>query len=307
MNIPKYSELLKKFDAGRAFSVGEKLQFEGVGKNDVYNISAPFRIGDTTVIAGRVEVREAWADSHIIFFEEGKGAWVPVHEAPNFKLEDGFATYIGDEIVFGGVEVYPNPMMANPKGIGYRTIFYRGRNFSSLKKFAEGPDMMKDIRLVHLGSDRIGVFARPQGESNGRGKIGYIELSGLEDLNAENILNAKIIENQVAPEEWGGVNGLYVLEDGAIGVLGHIAHMDAQDYKHYAAMSFIYNPVEHRTSPIKIIATRKNFPPGECKTRELEDVVFPGGLIRHGDGIATLYAGLSDVEAGKFTLPDPFA
>lgn len=82
--------------------------------------------------------------------------------------------------------------------------------------------------------------------------------------------------------------------------------MGAQGHKHYAAMSFIYNPAEHRASPISIIATRRNFPPGECKTPELEDVIFPGGLIRHGDGTATLYAGLSDAEAGKVTILDPF-
>ena len=306
MNTPKYSKLLREFEIRETFPVGGQLRFEGVGKNDVYNISAPFHIGNTTVIIGRVERREAWADSHSIFFEEEKGAWVSVSDAPNFKLEDGFATHIGDEIVFGGVEVYPNPTMANPKGIGYRTIFYRGRNFSSLQKFAEGPDMMKDIRLVHLANGRIGVFTRPRGGHSGRGKIGYIELFRLEELNAENILKAKIIENQFVPEEWGGVNELHILKNGAIGVLGHIAHMDAQGTKHYSAMTFIYNPAEHRASPIKIIATRKNFPPGEYKMRELEDVIFSGGLVRHGDGTATLYAGLSDAEAGKVKLPDPF-
>lgn len=306
MSILKYSELLQKFETRETFPVGEKLRFEGVGKDDVYNISAPFRIGDTTVIVGRVETREARADSRVVFFKEETDTWVPVRNTPSFKLEDGFATHIGDETVFGGVEVYPNPTVTNPQVIGYRTIFYRGYSLISLQKFAEGPNMMKDVRLAHLVNGRIGVFTRPQGGSNGRGKIGYIELSNLGDLNAKNILSARIIENQFVPEEWGGVNELHPLENGAIGVLGHIAHMDAQGSKHYSAMSFIYNAAKHRASPIKIIATRKNFPRGECKTRELKDVIFSGGLIRHGDGTATLYAGLSDAEAGKVTLPDPF-
>ena len=57
---------------------------------------------------------------------------------------------------------------------------------------------------------------------------------------------------------------------------------------------------------MKIIATRNNFPAGPSKIDELEDVIFPGGLERHGDGTATLYAGLSDVEAGSVEIPDPF-
>lgn len=304
---PKYNELLQKFEAEENSPIGEKLLFEGVGKNDVYNISAPFHIGDKIVIAGRVEAREARADSHVVFFEEGKDAWVPTSNAPSFKLEDGFATHIGDEIVFGGVEVYPNYTVTDPQGVGYRTIFYRGHNLVSLRKFAEGPDMMKDIRLVQLANGKLGVFTRPQGRPNGRGKIGYIELANLENLNEESILKARIIENQFVPEEWGGVNELHVLENGAIGVLGHIACMDAQGHKHYAAMSFIYNPIKHRASPINIIATRKNFPPGICKRPELADVIFSGGLVRHGDGTATLYAGLSDAEAGKVTIPNPFS
>lgn len=34
--------------------------------------------------------------------------------------------------------------------------------------------------------------------------------------------------------------------------------------------------------------------------------MFSGGLVRAADGTATLYAGLSDVEAGCVVLPDPF-
>ncbi len=299
-------ELLQRFEEKEALRSGEKLRFSGVGENDVYNISEPFRIGNATVIAGRVEARGAWADSHTIFFEEEKDVWVPANGAPILRLEDGFATRIGDETIFGGVEIYPNP--AASRGVGYRTVFYRGRDFSSLslQKFAVGPDMMKDIRLAPLANGRIGTFTRPQGGSNGRGKIGYAELQRLEDLNAQNILGARIIENQFAPGEWGGANELHPLPDGRIGVIGHIAYRDAQGGKHYHAMSFVYDPETHSASPIEIIATRKNFPAGDAKAPELADVIFPGGLVRHGDGTATLYAGLSDTQAGRLTIPDPF-
>ncbi len=303
---PRCAELLRRFEEKEALRSGKKLQFSGVGEHDVYNISTPFRIGNATVIAGRVEAREAWADSRIVFFKEEKGVWVPKSGAPTLRLEDGFATHIGDETIVGGVEVYSKSAMADFRNVGYRTVFYHGHDFPSLQRFATGPDMMKDIRLAPLSNGRIGVFTRPQGGSSGKGEIGYVELRRLEDLNAKNILGARIIENQFVSEEWGGANELHPLQDGKIGVIGHIAYQDAQDVKHYYAMSFVYDPETHRASPIEIIATRKNFPAGDEKTSELADVVFPGGLVRHGDGTATLYTGLSEAEAGSITLPDPF-
>ncbi len=282
---------------------GEKLQFLGVNGYDVYNISAPFRIGNRIVIAARVELRKAWADSHTIFLEEDKGKWIPVKDAPVLQVEDGFATQIGDKTIFGGVEIYSRLHFPD---VNYRTVFYQGHNLSSLEKFVTGPDMMKDIRLVSLTNDRIGVFTRPQGGNNGRGRIGYIELQNLEDLNIQNIQRARIIENQFAPEEWGGANELHPLQDGRIGIIGHIAHQDTQKNLHYYAMSFVYDPRTHQTSPIKIIATRENFPIGEAKAPRFTDVVFPGGLVRHGNGTATLYTGLSDAEAGSIILANPF-
>ncbi|MFA5871037.1 MAG: DUF1861 family protein [Candidatus Paceibacterota bacterium] len=305
-NIENCTELLQKFNTKETIPIGEKLQFSGVGKNDVYNISRPFLINGKTVITGRVEMRNAIARSYIYFFECVNNVWGPVNGAPTLPLEDGFFSRIGGETIIGGVEVYPDSTPSHPQGIGYRTIFYRGHDLTSLKKFAVGPDRMKDIRLIALSNDRIGVCTRPQGGTNGGGKIGYIELSRLEDINPENLLNAKIIENQFISNEWGGANELHLLEDGQIGVIGHIACRDEQNIRHYYAMSFVYNPKTHLASPIKLIATRKNFPLGDSKTAELADVIFPGGIICHFDNTVTLYAGLSDAEAGCVRLPNPF-
>jgi hypothetical protein len=189
--------------------------------------------------------------------------------------------------------------------LAYRTAFYRGQDFSSLQKFSVGPDMMKDVRLIHR-NDRVGVFTRPQWWENGRGKIWYVELSNLWEITAENIRDARIIENQFSTDEWGGANELHRLPDNKIGVLWHIACFDSIWHKHYYAMAFVYDPVEHIASPLKIIATRKNFPESDTKFPELKDIIFPGWLVRHGDGTATLYVGLSDARAGSIIIPDPF-
>lgn len=299
-------ELLKNFEKKASLPSGEKLKFSNVNGLDVYNISAPFQVGNKTFISGRVEERGDWAKSQVKFFENNNDVWVPSKDTPTLPLEDGFITKIGGELIVGGVEVYPIHIKAKPKGIGYKTVFYRGQDLSSLKKFTTGPNKMKDIRLASLPNDNIGVFTRPQGGTNNEGKIGYTEIKSLEDLNIENILDAKIIENQFAPGEWGGSNELHPLEDGKIGVLGHIAYKDLKDDRHYYAMSFVYDTKTNTSSPLEIIATRKNFPEGGAKKPELSDIIFSGGLVRHEDGTATLYAGLSDAEAGKIEIPDPF-
>ncbi len=299
-------ELLREFEKKPPLPEGIKLNFSGVDGKDVYNISKPFSIGSETVISGRVEGREVGSASEVRFFSDKNGKLIPAEGAPVLPLEDGFAAKIGKETIIGGVEVYPNPTTEQPQRIDYRTVFYRGRDFSELKKFALGPELMKDIRLAELADNRVATFTRPQGGDNGPGRIAYVELNSINDLNAQNLRRAEVIANQFTPEEWGGANELHLLPDGRIGVLGHIAYRDAENCRHYYAMSFIYNPKTQQATPIEIIATRKNFPAGEAKNYDLEDVIFPGGLVRHGDGTATLYAGLSDVEAGCVQLPDPF-
>ena len=263
-----------------------------------------------TIIAGRVEEREAVAESHILFFEEKGGVWFPIFGAPTFLLEDGFVTQIEGETIFGGVQVYPKPVDGNLGAVGWRTVFHRGRDLWSLKEnqFAVGPDGMKDIRLISLKNGKIGVFTRPQGGSNGAGKIGYVEINSISVLNdSEKIANARIIEDQFAEGEWGGANDLHLLVDDKIKVIGHIACYDDQSSKHYYVMSFVYDSKTHIASPIEIIATRKNFPEDGAKRPELKDIVFPSSLVCHEDGTETLYVGLSDATAGKLERPAPVA
>ena len=303
--ISSCTELLEEFNRKESLTLGKKIFFSGVDEKDVYNISKPFLMAGEVALAGRVEARGKIADSQVMFFKLENEIWEPINNAPILKLEDGFTANIGGETIIGGVNAYSNPIKDDAENISYKTDFYRGHDFSSLHKFATGPEGMKDIRLIAV-NNKLGVFTRPQGGENAGGKIGYIELNGLEELNAKNILKAKVIDNQFAVGEWGGANELHLLANGKIGVLGHIAYRDQNDIRHYYATSFVYNPENNQATPIKIIATRKNFPSGEAKTSELSDVVFPGGLTRHNNGSATLYAGLSDAEAGSVNLPDPF-
>jgi len=297
------SVLLEEYLNDRKAENAEKIVFQGVGNRDVYNISAPFVDGGKTIIAGRVESRDSeW--SEVYFFEREENRWTPVKEAPVFSLQDPFFTKINEELVIGGVEVFPHPEIEG--ALAWRTVFYKGRGINTLTPFFKGPDGMKDLRLIELVDGSIGVFTRPQGEKGGRGKIGYVCVRSLEELTIQKVEDAPLLQGQFKEDEWGGCNELHLLESGYVGVLGHIACFDEDENRHYYPMAFAFDPSTETFSDMKIIAARADFLAGEAKRVDLEDVVFSGGLVRMESGRALLYAGISDAEAQKIEVDDPF-
>jgi hypothetical protein len=281
-----------------------KLTFGGVGQRDVYNIAAPFDWKGRQVIAGRVESREV-EHSEIIFFADGDGVWQPIPSAMTFPgLQDPCIAMIGGEIVLGGVRF---PVTVADGTISWRMEFYRGSSLDDLKIFLEGPDKMKDIRLVELADEQIGILTRPQGARGGRGQIGFLIAPGLNAITAEAIQAAPLFKDQCREDEWVGANEAHRLQNGLVGVLGHIAYFDWQEHRHYYAMVFCIDPRNGKATSPEIIASRSDFPDGPSKRPDLVDVMFSGGLVRQPNGTATLYAGLSDAEAGSVLLPDPFS
>ncbi|OAB47878.1 DUF1861 family protein [Paenibacillus antarcticus] len=297
-------QLLETFYANPRKMNVEKLVFSGVGNRDVYNITAPFRYGGEEVLLGRVEERDS-EFSQVFFFTCNNQVWSPRIHTHTYNLQDPCTTIIKGELIVGGVEVITSAK--NPdKIVSWVTQFYRGFQIDSLCHFSSGPGTMKDIRLIELTDGRVGVFTRPQGARGGRGQIGFTIIDSLDDLNEQTFIAAEVLRNQFVPEEWGGANEAHLLSNGHVGVLGHIACFDRSDHKHYYSMVFSINPGTCEITPIKIIATRSDFPRGPGKRPDLVDVIFSGGLIRLGNGRAVLSVGVSDAEAYHIEIPDPF-
>lgn len=280
----------------------EKINFINVGENDVYNITAPFVDNGKTIIAGRVEARDS-EQSTVYFFEENDKGWSPVDAYSTFSLQDPFFTRINNELIVGGVETFPHPEIEG--SLKWRTIFYKGKDVASLQRFFVGPDGMKDLRLVQLLDNRIGVLTRPQGKKGGRGKIGFTIINTLEELNKEVVEEATLIEGLFGDEEWGGANEATPLNKTTLGILGHVACFDKKGNRHYYSMTFELNIDTLEAQNQKIIAVRKDFKPGLAKRPDLEDVVFSGGLVIKEDK-ATLYVGISDAEAQFIVIDNPF-
>lgn len=280
----------------------EKINFASVGENDVYNISAPFMDNGKLIIAGRVEARDSEC-STVYFFQKHDTNWIPVEGYPKLQLQDPFFTKINGELLIGGVEVFKNSEVEG--SLMWRTIFYRGKDIISLKRFFVGPDGMKDLRLVQLSDDRIGILTRPQGEKGGRGKIGFAIINTLEELCINIIAEAPLVEDLFNEDEWGGANEARVLNETTLGILGHVACFDNKGNRHYYSMTFKLNINSLEIKQQKLIAIRNDFKSGAAKRPDLEDVVFSGGLVIAGDK-ATLYAGISDAQTQYIVIDNPF-
>ena len=278
-----------------------KLRFLDVSnKFDVYNPSRIFDFKGERYLFGRVEKRKEWANSKVRLFRKTDSGWKKISFSKIFRLEDPFVTMINDELVFGGVFV-----KKTSGKIEFKTVFYKGRSPFSLKKFSEGPWGMKDIRLVGLQDGKIGVFTRPLGGKYEKGKIGFIFLDSISELNVENIEKAKLIKFPFKKDEWGGVNDIIELKEGLLGVIGHLAYSEDDGRKFYYPISFKFEIKSRKISNLKLLFTRNDLPFGLPKNRFLYNVIFPGGGILDPENLH-LCVGVGDSEAYEVVVRNPF-
>ena len=318
--IKTIDDLLEEFQGNEQLQ-GEKLQFTGVENKDVYNSTTPFEYQGQQYIIARVESPDRDTDYRSVFFTKSEGKWSPVKDIPSLNLQDPFISKINDQFIIGGVEVYSQPLDEYPDNLNYATSFFQGRDLNKLEKFFQGPERMKDLRIIRLANGKIGVFTRPgdiftRSEDKIGGMIAYTEVDSLKDLKIENINKAEIIENLFNTTEWGGANALYLLENDQIGVIGHIARINSAGEKEYYALSLEFDPKQRQFSHKKIITTRDNFPEGKTKNIKygdnrsadyLKHIIFPGGIKIKNNNETYLYAGLSDSEEGKIRIDYPFS
>jgi hypothetical protein len=277
------------------------LFFEGVGDLDVYNPSRDFLFQGRHYLAGRVEPRDSELSKVVIFRKKAPY----IYEATDVSLpnlQDPSVAFLGGKILLGGTEIVPDE---TGKITSWRTVFYEGADFASLQKVLLAPLKMKDVRVFE-NQKSFDVFSRPQGGVAGPGKIGFAIASSLKAITPEFIEQAPLIDDLFGPKAWGGVNQVHRLKNGWLGLLGHAAFMSEGDVRHYYGMTFAFNPKTRERTPYKIIAERLDFPGGPAKRSDLADVIFVGGVVRRPDGLATLYAGLSDARSALALIDDPF-
>jgi Protein of unknown function (DUF1861) len=281
---------------------GTIVRLEGRDGLDGYNPSGPVSLGGSRHVYVRLEPRgdefSSWA---VPFRQLSDEDWVIDRDLLTLRAQDPAVATVGNEIVVSGVQI----VARRHDYVYFRTVFWRGTSFADLSEFAAGPAQMKDIRLVGLEDGRIGIFSRPMGSVGGRGKVGYTEVEGIDQLTSAAIAGARLIEPQPVDDHWWGVNDVYDLGAGLLGILGHVAKFGPGWERHYYGFAGIFDRREHRLihGP-KIIAKRSMFPDSAAKRPDLVDVVFPTWIDREK---GLLFAGISDVAVGVTPIRDPFA
>ncbi len=289
------------------------LHFSGVDGFDVYNCSIPFEWEGKSYIYGRVERRTEWATSWVRLFEKtGEDHYHLVPGSMIYQLEDPYIAKIHGEMVLGGTHVRKKTGHVDT----YYGYFYRGIDLENLTYFTTGPDYMKDIRLVELLNGKIGVFSRPRNEEirlkyGSESIVGFATIDSLDELTAEVVENAPMVENLFQKDEWGGCNQVYLLKDGLVGVIGHLScpgdEVDGSPMKVYTNMSFVFDPKTHQASEQKLIGTSTCYPPFDFKLSDLADCAFTSGIIKTNEaGKVMLYSGLGDTSEGRILIDDPF-
>lgn len=283
-----------------------KLIFLGLKNQDVYNPSIPFKWHEKEYLYGRIEKRNEWARSLVGLFEKiNHDKWCLTSNNLLYQLEDPFITIINNELILGSVHV----QYKQNKIDKFYTYFYRGENPQNLVYFTTGPANMKDIRLVALANNKIGVFSRPKNDLikklyNCDSAIGFTTINNLDELNDKVIEQAKYIPGIFKKGEWGGCNQVYLLENGLLGIIGHKCYRE-NGLATYTNTAFVFDPIKHEILNQKIIGTRGCYPIGPAKKSYLTDCAFASGIVVN-DKKVNLYSGLNDCEVGRILIDNPF-
>ena len=307
--IEKAAEFIKNADkkgiTGKPISLDEKM-FDGC----VYgNPSAPFEYNGELVMSLRRCKNET--DDECVFVHLCKdGIWREAEGMPVYPLQDPYIAKVHGEYVFGGVKGWK----VDVDKWTWLCEFYAGKELEKMRHLVTGPTLMKDIRLVERENGKVGIFTRPQGilyrhYSGHIADIGYTEAENLRVMDSRLMVNAKPLEGVFRADEWGGVNNVYPLKNGLLGIIGHVAYGEGEFREglpiHYFGMAFAFDPKTRNFTEPKIIMARSCFKDMVDGSRN-DDVIFSGGILRKENGKAVFYGGVADKFVGEAEIDDPF-
>lgn len=278
---------------------------------EVFNISGPFlaTVGgeNLTVVAFRCDPPGVEGKGEVRFALLQGNSLIQLKEAPilpknkNKKIkgcEDPRRMFVEGDLFLGVVEVGPNDCcMSFSRDSDSNKLDY-------LREITRGPRKMKGIFFIGLEGeekDNILLFGRFEE------KYRFLSLDGkVREVTVKRVVwkvvdksvvdnpkefiraiqTASPVEDLFAWGEWGGVNDALLLENGKVGVLGHVARYDRERNKHYYATTFEFDPKTGQVENLQIIASKENFPEAKGVAKRvrgkgkdlLMDVVYFNGM-----------------------------
>jgi hypothetical protein len=249
-----------------------------------YNPSKVFYVKEQPVIAVRVEPRNDELASQVQFYKYNYrqlGKPLERYNDLTFPWQDPFVARVQNQLIIGGVRILPDQL--DPTKYTYFTEFYIGSSLDNMNFLTRGPDKEKDIRLVDMsrnGIGMVGVYGRPQ-NGHATGDISFTTINNPYELTADTIKNAPIITKGLFKEGvWCGANDAIQLSSGHNLVLGHVARFqpDSPDKKEYHGIHFRHDPNTGTIYGLTIAAIKNDFPPITARDSTLDNVYFMGGI-----------------------------
>lgn len=238
----------------------------------------------------------------------------PYYDAQEVRGEDPALTRINRRLANGAIEniwllsvVDAQPYPFKPNELrDLHTRFYAGTSLDALEHVADGPEGMKDIRVVRGNpeSTELHVFGRPR-LSEANGNITHTIVDSLEKLNAKAILDAPYVDERMFPSingVWGGVNDAVQVSPDRYILACHRAWRTGEHSVHYEPVLFGYDVRKKGVIDLGTLATSVDFPKGKVKNNEdvdLGDVVFTGGGYNGGLDYMTFGVGDGSLGIGK--------
>jgi len=238
-----------------------------------------------------------------------------------YICQDPSLKRIYDDWFITQVEVDPKSLNNASQDAYYTSAVYAGKRLDNLRLIARSPNKMKGVHLVGLPNRRIGIFTRPQCPGDpargGLGKAGFTVVESPDEITIDVLAAAPLIPELFSDEagEWGGVNDAFLLPNGDLAVLGHIARFEPSEIKDsrgYYPIFFTFNPNSGQVNHLQILATvtdlRFN---GQIKAArpDLENVFYPSALWFPNRDITSPYAvltgGIKDSEMAAIYIPNP--
>jgi len=238
----------------------------------------------------------------------------PYYEASEISGEDPALTRINRRLANGAIEniwllscvdAQPKPFKPNELRSLY-TRFYAGKNLENLEHVADGPLGMKDIRIAQGSPDstELHVYGRPR-LSEANGNISHVVIPSIEDLDAQAILDAPYIDEEIFPSIkgiWGGVNDAVQVGPDKYVLACHRAWRTGEHSVHYESALFGQDMRKKGVVNLGVLATSGDFPAGKVKNNEgkdLHDVVFTGGGYNGGLDYMTFGVGDGSIGISK--------
>ncbi len=326
--------LLQAYHSNGPIPLGVPMDFQGRPGTSVYNITG--RLEDLHL--GREEDLSSDPGSEYRFWSRGFSSVTdPITGHESFrpdrsirrrKIQDPTIAQIMlsgvPHVILSGVAARPAPpdIGGGPQS-DYWMRTWAGPSIRDLVELRPGENERKGNRFLGMADNLTGIFTRPQGKTGGRGQLGFTTIPArsvpeLKRLLTPSLINgARLLPRLVPKHQWVGPNQAFLLEEGRIGLILHVAHFldderrPGKPYRNkaYYAASLIFEPSTNRVYDLQIIATRYSFltignKPGRP---DLWWVLYPCGAEILPNGQMKLYVGIGDVAAGYVIIDDPFA